>query len=107
MPATIIQVGDSLPTMPLAIGWQSSVRCIPRGLQVCHHLTEAEIRTNPPKPQSQSIGASKKKKKNPLIIHAFIIHAFIIHAFIIHAFIIHALIIDSFIINHSFFHNDQ
>merc|ERR1712074_156763 len=62
MPA-INQVRDSLLTSPWATGWQSSVRCTPRGIQVCHHLSEAEIQTIPPKPHSRSIGVSKKKKK--------------------------------------------
>ena len=53
------------------------MRCIPRGIQVWHHLSEAEIQANrvystspsedPPKPQSQSIGAMKKKKVPTLL----------------------------------------
>ena len=44
-----------------------------------HHLSEAEIQANrvystspsedPPKPQSQSIGAMKKKKSTYLVVH--------------------------------------
>ena len=37
---------------------------------MCHHLSEAEIQTTPPKPQSQSIGASKKKEKKTVYTSA-------------------------------------